>query len=1037
MMTKQPAIRIWSAALLLCSVLAFVPSMAQADPRLWGPDGIVIRQGLHIEWQRAAYRRADGYVLIMWSDTRGGDRDIYGQLLSPNGVQMWESGGIPIVTAYQRQEDPDIIAADGGWVVAWSDFRSDTAGDIWAQKINDNGQPLWTPGGVVVDQFISTVNELTVRIVHDGAGGAIIAWEDTRRGDEADIYAQRVLSNGARAWADPVAVTNEAGGQKGITADTDFNGGMVIAWDDSRIDNDDNIYAARVTPDGQLPWGQNGVPVCIAAGRQEKAKLCPDGLGGCYVAWVDQRSGSSDAASDVYIQHITAGGTPQMAVNGMPLSNAPNGQSEVRIAVSLNSGLPDGCLAVWEDGRLGLLLKEIYTQKVNLNGTVAWGVNGLNTCGGSEYTRRNARLTSDQSGGMICAWEDTRNSMGDWGGCDLYASRIRNDGTIAWTGYCGINVAAGVGQQFQPVIRMDSGDGVFIVYSDTRNGSQSIRYQNLDLSTGALTLDPGGVEIVYGLDKDCNNPKTIAMTPGKVAVVWKDDRYVWGGSGLFYQIVDSAGHIYKRMNGDTLAPDNQGYPEYKQEKHQLCADGNDGFFVSFEDNRTGIKQIRVSHVGSDGNVADGLAGRVVFNDPTGGDQFDASIAPDGQNGCYISMASTDINFNIDAYVVRLDAASNPTWTQPVRLTTAETEDLPYGISVGTDGCAYVATRSGSQDQHDIFLAKVCRDGSVSWNVTVCNALNDQDAPTVLEDGQGGAYVVWTDNRSGTATEQNFDIYAQRINSSGQALWTANGLPIIVQPYIQSLPALSKDSENNLYIVWRDFRNAEDLSLFGQKVSPAGALLWPTEGKPIPETTVNQDGQALLSDPCNGLYVVWSDNRGRFAEIYGMHYSADGLPTDPWWSAQTAGIICDAWEAQLDPSMAADGAGGAIAAWVDQRSSGKEPLRNIWGNRINDRVCQLHAVDVGGPVPNAYKLEQNFPNPFNPSTTFEFSLPRSERVELTVFNLSGQRVATLVDEVLNAGKYQILYDAGSLGSGVYFYRIKTARFSDVKKMTLIR
>jgi tetratricopeptide (TPR) repeat protein len=101
-----------------------------------------------------------------------------------------------------------------------------------------------------------------------------------------------------------------------------------------------------------------------------------------------------------------------------------------------------------------------------------------------------------------------------------------------------------------------------------------------------------------------------------------------------------------------------------------------------------------------------------------------------------------------------------------------------------------------------------------------------------------------------------------------------------------------------------------------------------------------------------------------------------------------------------------------------------------------------AGDVLPAVPTEFRLYQNFPNPFNPNTEIRFDLPEAVKVQLKIFNVLGQEVATLVDELRPAGAYQILWDsqnsAGSVvSSGVYIYQIKAGNFIDSKKMVLLR
>ncbi len=96
------------------------------------------------------------------------------------------------------------------------------------------------------------------------------------------------------------------------------------------------------------------------------------------------------------------------------------------------------------------------------------------------------------------------------------------------------------------------------------------------------------------------------------------------------------------------------------------------------------------------------------------------------------------------------------------------------------------------------------------------------------------------------------------------------------------------------------------------------------------------------------------------------------------------------------------------------------------------------------VPKEFRLDQNFPNPFNPSTTIQFALPKNANVTVKLFDLLGREVATLVDEEFVPGEYKLLFETGELASGVYFYRIvgKTTsgtaeRFVSTKKLTLLK
>jgi hypothetical protein len=86
---------------------------------------------------------------------------------------------------------------------------------------------------------------------------------------------------------------------------------------------------------------------------------------------------------------------------------------------------------------------------------------------------------------------------------------------------------------------------------------------------------------------------------------------------------------------------------------------------------------------------------------------------------------------------------------------------------------------------------------------------------------------------------------------------------------------------------------------------------------------------------------------------------------------------------------------------------------------------------------AFELEQNYPNPFNPGTTIKYKLPQASLVNLKVYNVLGQEVATLVDESQPAGIHAVQFDGSGLSSGVYFYRLSAGDFVQTRKLMLLR
>jgi hypothetical protein len=115
---------------------------------------------------------------------------------------------------------------------------------------------------------------------------------------------------------------------------------------------------------------------------------------------------------------------------------------------------------------------------------------------------------------------------------------------------------------------------------------------------------------------------------------------------------------------------------------------------------------------------------------------------------------------------------------------------------------------------------------------------------------------------------------------------------------------------------------------------------------------------------------------------------------------------------------------------------------VWqyNSKHNGIYGMTDLVSVGNEkteTPSKYALHQNYPNPFNPATRISFSIPKQEFVTLKVYNSLGKEIETLVNKKLNAGNYDINFNAGSLPSGVYFYRLITESYSETKKMIILK
>ncbi|MFN8176853.1 MAG: FlgD immunoglobulin-like domain containing protein [bacterium] len=307
-----------------------------------------------------------GGAIVSWSDFRGGvSYDIYAQRIDASGAVQWTANGVPVCTAVGNQLNAT-IASDGagGAIVTWPDPRVGLVNHIYAQRIDASGAARWAANGVLV---CSAPNgQFVPEIVSDGVGGAVIAWQDDRSGTSYDIYAQRVNASGVAQWAaNGVSVCSATRDQQEAMMMSDGAGGAIITWDDYRTaNNNENIYVQRIDGTGTPSWTADGVALCTAVFNQYSPMIASDGAGGAIVTWTDGR-GASD---DIYAQRVDSSGAVRWPADGVALESAPYDQYSPSI-VADGTG---GAIVAYVDYANGD--QDIYAQRVGAGGTIPTGV---------------------------------------------------------------------------------------------------------------------------------------------------------------------------------------------------------------------------------------------------------------------------------------------------------------------------------------------------------------------------------------------------------------------------------------------------------------------------------------------------------------------------------------------------------------------------------------------------------------------------------------------------------------------------------------
>ena len=387
---------------------------------LWGTDGIGVSVLVMVtRVNPQLIPTGDGGAFIVWQDYRNGNYDIYAQRVYATGYGQWTANGHPICTAVDIQGSPQLVSdGAGGVIITWSDRRNNStmSNDIYAQRVNANGVAQWTANGIAVAAFTSA--QQTPQIASDGAGGAIITWEDYRSGEYL-VYAQRVGPSGTLLWAaGGVAATTSTSRQRYQQIVADGDGGAIISWVDYRVSPSD-IYAQRLNASGVRQWAAGGVAVCSATGGQMGVQMDEDGAGGAVLAWEDDRRGST-TNSDVYVQRISNTGVVYWTAQGVAACTLTAGGTASCDVVSDGAG---GAIVTWVDIRNDS--GDIYAQKVGAAGTPAWAAGGVAVCQ-APSSQLTPKIASDGANGAMITWYESRVEPND-----IYLQRVYRDG------YCG------------------------------------------------------------------------------------------------------------------------------------------------------------------------------------------------------------------------------------------------------------------------------------------------------------------------------------------------------------------------------------------------------------------------------------------------------------------------------------------------------------------------------------------------------------------------------------------------------------------------
>jgi hypothetical protein len=438
----------------------------------------------------------------------------------------WPAFGRAISAAPKTQEHP-AVATDGagGAIVVWQDLR-DPKVNVFAQHVLSNGDldPRWPVDGRALLGDPAALagadgGQTAPAALSDGAGGAIVAWQDNRSPlTETDIFAQHVLASGDLdpAWpANGLAITTDHGLQERFTMVTDGRGGAILAWADSRsAPGVTDIYARHVFNAGILDPRSpiDGIPVAVIRGDQDFPVAVVDGIGGALITWEDTRD-STVTGFDVYAQHVTTQGVldPAWPVNGRAVCTVAGDQGRPGIT----SDGAQGALIAWSDSRV-VGTSHIFAHHVLATGALdpAWPAGGRGIAGTNVLESRPIAV-ADGTGGAIVCWQGFTAHL------NVFVQHVKATGIVdpAWPVGGKALSTSKLPQDFAE-IDTDGAGGAVIAWQDStqivaRHVFASSAFDPADTDTGRVLAD---------LPSQRGDPALVATGGAGAIVAWTDTR---------------------------------------------------------------------------------------------------------------------------------------------------------------------------------------------------------------------------------------------------------------------------------------------------------------------------------------------------------------------------------------------------------------------------------------------------------------------------------------------------------------------------------
>jgi hypothetical protein len=1005
---------------LLCVILLAV--VALSGTVAWDHN-LKVRSCTALEWSGASTPAPGGGMFYVWSDCRGTDRDIYAQLVNAQGIPLWTEP-LPVDTKSHSQSHPAVVTtSDNCFVIAWIDKSISKSGDVFIQKVDPQGQLLWTEGGIRVT---SSGQSYDLRLVPDAMGGVIVGWNNISDVNGIGCFAQSYSPAGSIRWIDPYVQINSIDQYEFTDMISDGANGIYAAQS-CIYSPDSQVIVTRIDLNGSPAWDQ---PVVFGTGsdddmnRDGKLALGSDAL---YLYW------------DRWDEYEPLLQLQKISPSGNPLWTQPVVVQEDPGKDNYVEGI------VWSATDDSVILTSSFIGdscgysaiKYSSAGLPLWSNWTIFQIHPSEYVHREqVCLQADNAGGAYLLWfSDIDGDIGP----RIKAQHLSATGTKLWIDD-GMVMSVDPINECLPRLSIQS-EGIWAVWAGQANETAGIWYQKLD-TAGNPAFEAGGRFLFGGLNSMWTETRMTLARTSDVAILWEDDRMGPNSSHIYMQAINSDGSFDFTANGVPITMNNS----LEQVLKNAIVLSGDRILVLYTQFSCVSTYLYAQLLDVNGN---GLWGA------------------DG-----IALASTLEGYFGKVHASEVGADIFIGWTQTVsayypysgriylqKITNGQKQWEEWGKDIIVDADLYNNNLQAVESDYLVFSKRLLSSGSTLDEITVLrfstndgsilagwNPAGNSADPGTVDQPLARSFLGAKTNPQGlfvlyqlitpVYAVQYHKVKAQLFDPQGQLLMGTSASDVLVSEGLFS-KLQPEFAGNDFALVWAHHSNSV-FSMHIQRFDYSLTPIW----EPLYATGDYEAGHDLQISrfPDQSLALVWPTND--YQSDYHVNYrfvTPDGslVGYDEGYQFETD----DNYVQNLQTAVLGD---RCMVTWSQGTSFARdEPVehQNLMAQLIINSTTfsgdtQLPALEY--PI-----LSQNYPNPFNPETNISFSLPQAGITDLAVYNLKGQIVIDLINaQFLTAGDHSVVWNGCDNGgkpvsSGVYYCRLSCAGKDVLRKMVLAK